>query len=208
MGKSQKSFSLASALFGNTRRAILALFFGRPDESFYFSEVVRAAGGGHGTVQRELDQLSQARILRRVVRGREVHYQADPQCPIFEELKSLVVKTSGVADVLRAALTPLAERIQAAFIFGSVAQGRQKAESDVDLLVVGEVTFGDVVSALAPAQKTLAREINPTVYPRTEFRQKLAAGNHFLKTLMQSPRIFLIGDERELEGLGKGRLAR
>ena len=208
MSTSSKTPATASVLFGNTRRAILALLYGHPDESFYVRQVVRAAGIGHGSVQRELNTLAQAGILRRAVRGRQVYYQANPQCPIFDELKSLIVKTAGVADTLRAALAPLADHIHVAFVFGSMVEGRQREESDVDLLIIGEISFGKAVSALSVAQKTLAREINPTVFPKKEFQLKLAAGNHFLESLMKSPRIFLIGDERELEGLAKKRLAR
>lgn len=208
MSTTSNTPATASILFGNTRRAILALLYGHPDESFYVRQVVRAAGIGHGTVQRELKSLTQAGILQRLVRGRQVYYQANPQCPIFEELKSLMVKTAGVADTLRAALAPLADSIQVAFVFGSMVEGKQRKESDVDLLIIGKVTFGEVVSALSAAQKTLTREINPTVFPKKEFQQKLAAGNHFLISLLKNPRIFLIGDEREFEKLAGKRLAR
>lgn len=208
MSTISKSSSLASVLFGKARLAVLALIYGHPDKSFYVRQVVRAAGIGHGAAQRELTRLAQAGILHRAWQGRQVYYQANPQCAIFEELKSLVVKTAGVADVLRAALLPLAERIQAAFIFGSMAEGRQNQESDVDLLIIGKVNLREVVTALSQAQTTLGREVNPTVYPPEEFRQKLAQGHHFLKSLVENPRIFLIGDEHELARLGEKRLAR
>lgn len=200
--------NLSGTLFGKTRRAVLSLLYSHTDESFYLREIARAAGVGLGAVQRELARLSDAGIIRRTVRGNQVYYRANPECPIFAELQSLVVKTAGVGDVLRAALTSLATRIQVALIYGSFARGKERRGSDVDLLVVGDVTFAEVVSALGEAQETLGREINPTVYPPAEFRSKLGEGHHFLTSVSKEPRIFLIGDEHELERLAKKRLAR
>ena len=169
--------------------------------------MVRASGGGHGAIQRELKQLSEAGIIRRDVRHSQVYFQANAQCPIFEELKAIMVKTAGVADVLKTALAALGDRIRIAFIYGSMAAGRQRSESDVDVLVVGEVGFGEVVAALVEAQSQIGREINPTVYPRQEFCAKLSAGNYFLDNVLQQEKIFLIGDQRDLERLVQQRLA-
>lgn len=177
------------------------------DEAFYLRQLARAAGVGLGAVQREVKRLSEAGILQRTGRGQHVYYQANPQCPLFSELRSLVVKTSGVGDVLRSALTPLSSRVRVAFIYGSVARGAERRDSDVDVMVVGDVTFGDVVSALRPAQETLGREINPTVYPPGEFRSKLRANHHFLKSVVRETRLFLIGDERGLASVAGKRLA-
>jgi len=199
--------SLAAALFGQTRRVILSLLYGHPDETYYLRQLARSTGSGLGAVQREIKRLTESGIVRRTVRGRQVFYQANPDCPLFAELKSLVVKTTGVADVLRTALAPLARRIQLAFVYGSIARLEQKSASDVDLMVVGDVSFGDIVSALAAAQETLAREINPTVYSLAEFKAKLKAGHHFLTSVVRREKIFLIGDENELARLGAKRLA-
>ncbi len=199
---------IASALFSKNRQAILALLFSHPDEQFYLRRIVRACGGGVGAVQRELKQLAEAGIIRRTVRDRQVYFQADPACPVFEELKSLVVKTVGVADVLRAALAPLGERIVVAFIFGSVARAQQQRASDVDLLVVGQIAFPEVVAALATAQEHLDREVNPAVYSPEEFQAKAAAGHHFLATVLKKPKVFLIGDQDELARLAAQRVAR
>jgi predicted nucleotidyltransferase len=201
-----KTSCLSSSLFGKTRRAVLSLLYSHTDESFYLREIARVAGLGLGAVQRELKRLSGTGIIRRTVRGNQVYYQADPDCPIFEELKNLVIKTAGVGDVLRAALAPLADRIEVALIYGSFARGEEHRGSDVDLLVVGDVTFSEVASALAEAQDTLSREINPTVYPPGEFQSKLREGHHFLTSLSKEPRIFLIGGEHELERLAEKRL--
>jgi predicted nucleotidyltransferase len=196
------------SLFGKTRRAVLSLLYSHTDESFYLREIARAAGVGLGAVQRELKHLSDSGILRRTVRGNQVHYQSNPDCPIFQDLKNLVIKTAGVGDVLRAALAPLADRIELALIYGSFARGEQQRGSDVDLLIVGDVTFSEITSALGEAQDTLGREINPTVYPPGEFQSKLTGGHHFLTSVSKEPRIFLIGGEHELERLAQKRLAR
>lgn len=193
---------LASALFGKTRRAILALFYAHTDESFYTRQVAQITGISAGVVYRELEKLNAAGILNREVRGRQVYHRASKDCPIFDELKNLVMKTFGLVDVLKAALIPLAARISAAFIYGSFAQGRQNSSSDVDVMVIGEVGFSEVVEAFAPAQEKLRREINPTVYPPEEFGKKLAEGHHFLTSVLKGEKIFLVGSARELAGLG------
>jgi len=161
-----------------------------------------------GALQRELKGLSEAGIVRRTVRGNQVYYQAEPECPAFGELKGLVLKTFGLADVLRGALAPLSNRIRVAFVHGSFARGTVRASSDVDLLVIGEVTFAEVVAALSEAQRVLGREVNPTIYPPDEFRSKLAAGHHFLNSVLSTDKVFLIGDENELARLGGKPLAR
>jgi len=166
-------------------------------------QLIQHAGLGRGSVQRELEFLARAGIARRTVHGRQVYFQANPACPIFPELRSLVVKTSGVADVLRAAFAPLASRIRVAFVYGSVARGEERRASDVDVMVVGEATFSEVVDALASAQDALGREVNPTVYPPDEFRAKINAKHHFLVTIIKGDKLFLIGDQRELGRLAK-----
>ena len=160
-----------------------------------------------GAIQRELKQLTEAGLLRRTVRGNQVYFQASADCPVFEEIKELLAKTAGAADILRAALAPMADRISIALIYGSVARSQQRAQSDVDLLVIGEVPFGEVVATLAQAQIQLRREVNPTVYPPDEFSAKIHAGHHFLKSILKREKIFLIGDERELKRLAEKRVA-
>jgi predicted nucleotidyltransferase len=198
---------ISQTLFGKTRRAVLSLLYSHVDEAFYLRQIVRAAGVGLGAVQRELKLLSDAGIIQRIVRGRQVYYQANPQCPVFGELKALVIKTVGIAAIVQAALAPLADRIRIAGIYGSIARSEEHKGSDVDLLVVGKVTFAEIVSALDQAQKTINREINPTVYPVDEFQSKLSAGHHFLSTIVEKPMFFLFGDKRELARLAKKRLA-
>jgi predicted nucleotidyltransferase len=198
---------ISQTLFGKTRRAVLSLLYSHVDEAFHLRQIVRVAGVGLGAVQRELKLLSDAGIIQRIVRGRQVYYQANRQCPVFGELKALVIKTVGIAAIVQAALAPLADRIRIAGIYGSIARSEEHRGSDVDLLVVGKVTFAEIVSALDQAQKTINREINPTVYPVDEFQSKLSAGHHFLSTIVEKPMFFLFGDKRELARLAKKRLA-
>jgi len=194
---------LSLVFFGKTRQAVLSLLYGHADQAFYLREIVRNTGAGLGPVQREVKQLSEVGILKRTVRGHQVYYQANLSSPVFRELKGLVTKTAGVADILKDALSPLSGRIRTAFIYGSVVRGEERNGSDVDVLVVGNATFAEVSSALSDVQKTLSREINPTVYPIKEFQTKLAKGHHFLKSVIEQDKIFLIGDENELKRLVK-----
>jgi predicted nucleotidyltransferase len=198
---------LVASLFGKARRSVLAVLYTHPDEAFYLRQLVRASGAGVGPVQREVRGLTASGIISRTVRGKQVYYQANRECPIFEELKSLMVKTAGIADLLRSALVPLADRINLAFIYGSVARGEHKRASDIDLMVVGDVDFGEVVAALGPVQDKLNREVNPTVYGRAEFAAKAFAGKHFINRFLSGKLIFLIGSQDELAGMAKKRLA-
>lgn len=200
--------ALSPALFGKTRRAVLALLFAHPDQGFYLREITRLAKAGQGAVQRELQRLTHAHILNRTVRGGRAFYQTNPDCPIFSELQNLVLKTAGVVEVVRVALAPLASRIRVAFIYGSMARAQPKAGSDVDLFVVGDVSFGETVDALAGAQATIARDVNPTVYDAGEFRHRVARKDHFLTAVRSDAKLFVIGTEHELEQLARQRLAR
>jgi uncharacterized protein len=200
----------AAALFGSTRRNVLALLFGRPGESFYVREVVRASGTGTGAVQRELASLLRAGLIRRSISGRQVYFSANEASPVFPELRSLLGKTAGIADVFRAGLAELARSgaIEAAFIFGSVATGNQEPGSDIDLLVVGKAGLSGLLPALAPLAERLGREINPIVYTAGEFAAKLARQEHFVQRVMAGPKLMLVGERDELEQLGSHRLDR
>ena len=177
------------------------MLYGHSDESFYLRQLVRAVGAGHGALQRELKHLTDLGLIVRRVQGNQVLYQANSQSPIFSEIKSLIAKTVGIHDAIRSALAPLTSEIQIAFVYGSVARQEERANSDVDLMVLGDAPFSAVVSALGPAQKALGREINPTVFPVPEFRSKFAAGNHFLRSVMKEKRLFALGTENELAKL-------
>jgi uncharacterized protein len=192
---------LSNTLFGRTRGAALSIFYGHVGESFYLRQLARRTGIALGPVQREVRQLVDAGLVtRRIVGGRTL-YSANQESPVFAEIKSLVTKTVGMHDVLSVALDPLRKKINLAFVYGSVARSSETEQSDIDLMVVGKVDFGTVVSKLSEAQKTLNREINPTVYSVKEFRDKMR-GN-FLKTVLSEKKLFVIGDENVLRELGQ-----
>lgn len=197
----------SAVLFGRTRRRVLAWLLGHPHEKFYLRQIVRQSGAAQGAVQRELQMLADAGILRRTVEGRHVYFQANRESPIFPELHALLLKTAGIVDVVREALAPLAEDIRTAFVFGSAAREELRSDSDVDVLVVGEASFTAVANALAIAQTRLGRDVNPTVYPPAEFRKKIRTGHHFLTAVLQEPRLFVVGGPDELAGLGAQRMA-
>ena len=199
--------SLASALFGKSMQAILATLYGRPGEEFYLRELARVAATTASSLQRDLAALVGAGIVLRAVRGHQVYFRANRACPVFDELRGLVVKTFGVADVLRQALQPLSDGIDLAFVYGSVARGEERAASDIDLFVVGEVSFGDMIEALTPAQRKLGRQINPTVFSPAEFANKAHEGNHFVTTVLAEKQLFVIGGENELESGARKRRA-
>ncbi len=201
--KYKKPFAIARVLFGKTRLEVLALLFSRPQQSFYVREILRLLPAGQGAVQRELQNLCNVGIIERSRIGNQVHYKANRRCPIYEELKAIMMKTSGVTDVLRRDLIPLDEQIEFAFIYGSMAAGDSDAGSDVDVMVVGNVGFGRIVEQLQEAQQEIEREINPRVYNPDEFREKINAGNPFLKRVMEAPKVFIIGDKDDFEAVAQ-----
>jgi predicted nucleotidyltransferase len=189
-------------LFGSRLRSkVLAWLFTHPDQRYFGRELHSLLQEDQTNLSRELARLAETGILVCKVEGRQKYYQANDKCPIYEELKGLVVKTLGVTDVLRHALASLTERIKVAFVYGSFASGKQNLNSDVDLMVVGDVSFGDVVAATSPKQLKLGREINPTVYSEDEFRQKVKTGHHFLTAVLRDPKIFVVGDDHDLSRL-------
>lgn len=198
MGTNQPpSFSsTADALFPKVRQRVLAVLFGAPDRSFYTNEVIGLAQSGAGAVQRELADLAAAGLLTVRRQGNQKHFQANPASPVFAELRGLVLKTMGLADVLRTALAPLAPQIERAFVFGSIAKQQDTATSDVDLLVVSDTLgYGEVFGALESASQTLGRTINPALYTAADFRARLQGDNAFINRVMQQPKIWLIGQE-------------
>ena len=200
MGMLVSNEKLTSYLFNKTRRGLLALLFGHSDESFYVNQILQKLGSGSGAVQRELNIMAEAGLVTREKKGNMVYYRANEKSPIFNELKNIVRKTFGVADVLKESLELLSDRIRVAFIFGSVARSTDNKASDLDLMIVGEVSFGEIMPAISDSEKIIQREINPVVYPIAEFREKTKDSN-FVKTVIESEKIFIIGDESELTRL-------
>lgn len=192
---------ISAALFGKTRRKILALLFTNPERSYYLREIIRELGLGRGAAQRELGNLTEVGLLVRTVEGNQVHFRANQDSPVFQELRSMMVKTAGIVEVIRHSLDGLSDGVTVAFLHGSVASGMFTAGSDIDLMVIGDAGFKEVVKALSDAQGKLAREINPSVYTESEFKRKLRSGHHFLKSVSEAPKIPVVGDEHELERL-------
>lgn len=193
-----KSTGLAETLFSDYRRRILALLLLRSDENFHVREISRLTGVPAGSLHRELKLLTDAGLLSRQAMGNQVRYHAERDCPIFHELTGIFRKTSGLADVIRSALLPFSDKVTAAFVFGSVAKGEERATSDVDVCVVGSASFTDVVVALTDMRQKLGREINPVVMTHEQFISKLEAGEQFVTRIMSEPKLFLTGDEHDL----------
>jgi predicted nucleotidyltransferase len=186
--------AMADALFTSTQQRVFGFLFGQPDRSFFVTELVALAGSGRGAVQRELERLAESGLAVVTKVGNQKHYQANKDSPLFEELRSIISKTVGLQEPLRAALDPFAERIRLAMIYGSIAKGREKAASDVDLLIVADtLTLEEVYAALAPVEKVLDRRINPTLYTSKEFRQRRKAKNPFLTRMLDGQTITLLG---------------
>lgn len=206
LGTSQESsLSVADALFPRTRQRVLALLFGRPDQRFYVSEIARRAGGAVGQVQRELERLTNSGLILREPEAKEVYFRANTRSSIYHELVALTAKTFGIADLLRDALAPLHERIDIAFIYGSVARGEQRATSDVDVLVVGSILLSDLDPALTRAEAALGRAISPTLLDRKSLRRLVEDQDHFIKSVLAGPKIFLVGDPAKLKSLHEAR---
>ncbi|MBS7807150.1 nucleotidyltransferase domain-containing protein [Variovorax sp. PCZ-1] len=191
--------SISDALFPLVRQRVLALLFGRAERSFYANEVIALAQSGSGAVQRELAALSEAGLLTVTRVGNQRHYQANSASPVYAELHGLVLKTSGLADVLRAALLPLAAQISGAFVYGSVAKQTAGASSDVDVMMVSEtLSYAEAFAALEGAAASLARPVNPTLYTPAEFTRRVAQDRVFIKRVLEQQKIWLLGSEREL----------
>lgn len=191
---------LSSLLFGNYRQRVLGLLLLHPEQTYHVREIARLTETNAGTLHKELARLAAAGLLIREQVGNQVRYGANRRCPIFEDLANILRKTSGIADVIADALSGMAQRIHAALIFGSVARGEERHGSDVDLLIVGNISFAEAVKALQEAQVRVGREINPVVMTAEEFVRKNTGGDPFLRGLLAGERIRLIG---EVDDLGK-----
>ena len=200
-----RNTSLGEALFTKTQQRVLGLLFGHPDRSHYTNEIVRFADAGIGSVQRELQRLESAGLVMARKIGNQKHYQANRAAAIFEELRGIVLKTVGLADVLRDAITPLQERVELAFIFGSIAQGKERVTSDVDVMVIGDASFDEVVQALYPTRESLGREVNPVVMSASEFSGNVLQGDRFVSRIVKEPKIFLKGNGDDLGELAADR---
>jgi len=181
------------ALFPKTKRSLLALMFLHPDERYYIRQIEKLTGVSQGALQRELKSMVEMGILRAEKSGHQTFYSVNKLNPIYKELHSIVFKTFGVVDVLKNALK----------LYGSVAKGEDTARSDIDIIVVGTETFGNISVALSKHEESLGREINMTVYTPREFKSKFAEKNHFIRSVIKSQKIMLIGEEDDVRELVK-----
>jgi DNA-binding transcriptional ArsR family regulator len=186
------------ALLPKTRQGILAATLVQPEKAWYVSELARRLGIPSSSLQRELQDLTDARILKTHRQGRMVYYQANAESPLFPDLRGLLLKTAGLADVLMDALKPLASKLRIVFVYGSIASGGEQGDSDIDLMVIGTVSPMDLALPLRHARELLGREINPTAYAPAEFEKKQKAKDHFLTRVLDKPKLFVIGNQDEL----------
>jgi predicted nucleotidyltransferase len=201
MGTQNGPHGLAGALFSQVQLRVLSLLIGQPDRSYQLTEVIQLANSGRGAVQRELEKLTNAGMLNRSVLGSRKAYQANRQSPVFKELYGLILKTAGLLDPLRKALKSRASKIVVAFVYGSVASGKDTAKSDIDLMIIGhDLAYSEIYAALQKAEKILLRTVSPNLMTPVEWRQKLSDGNPFVTKIRQQPKIFVFGTEDELKG--------
>ena len=197
------ALSMADALFSGTQQRVLGLLFGQPMRSYYATELIALAGIGSGAVQRELARLERSGLVSVRAVGNQKHYQANGEAPLFSELCGIVQKTTGLADPLREALRPFESRIEAAFIYGSVAKGRDTASSDIDLMVIGDdLTYGDVFVALEDLRVRLGRTVNPTILSRKDLIRRVKADSGFITRTLSQAKIWLFGGKDAL-GVGE-----
>lgn len=189
---------LSDILFKDCRRRVLGLLLLHPDQRYHVREIARLTFTVAGTVNKELRKLAEAGLLLKEKQGNQLYYQANSNCIVFEELASLLRKTSGLAEVLAEALLPQAETIKAAFVFGSIASGKAGNDSDIDLCVIGDVDYTELVKLLYPCQSVLRREINPKCFSREEWLQQKDSESAFIRELMEKPVINIIGDRDDL----------
>lgn len=191
--------SLGDALFTGTRKWLLGALFGNPARSFYARELIGLAGSGSGAIQRELERLTQSGLVTMLPVGNQKHYRANPESPVFAELCALTRKTFALADPFREALEPLASRIRAAFVYGSVAKGEDTTSSDIDLMVIADkVSYGELLGALEPLSHSLNRRVNPTVLTQRDWAKRLTTRSAFATRVVAQPKIWIIGSEDEL----------
>lgn len=193
-----QSDSLGDILFGQVRGGVLALLYGQTDKPFYVRQIARRLKTSVGAVQRQLEKLALAGLFVRTQVGNHVFYQVNQRSPVFSEMRALVSKTVGVFSVLHSFLEPLSSQITVAFVYGSLARQEEKSESDVDIMIIGKVKLDDVLIRFSGLEAVLGRMVNPTVYSVQEFTAKLEAGNHFLNSVVNGKKVFLIGSQNEL----------
>lgn len=199
MGRKPSSVSLSNALFSKVQQRVLALIFGHPDRSFYTSEIVRTLNSGVGAVERELWKLEDSGLVQIKRVGNQKHYRANKNAPIFEELRSLVEKTVGLAEPLKRSFAPYADAITTAFVYGSVAKEADSAQSDIDMMVIGDdLNYSDLYTAAQLAEGVLRRKVNPLFLSVSEWKRRASDTGSIVQKISTSPKIFIIGSEKDL----------
>lgn len=199
-----RASSLGNVLFTKTQQRVLGLLFGRPEQSFYLNQITDLSKIGRGTIKRELERMEAAGIVLKKKIGNQSHYQANPECPIYQELSAIVRKTFGVAGVIKSALESVSDKVMLAFIFGSIAKAEDTAESDVDLLIVSnELAYAEVMELLLEAEHSLGRPVNPTLYSLDELEARIRQDNAFVSRVLEQPKIWIKEDEDVYRTLGE-----
>ena len=193
-----RNISVLDALLPKTRQGVLAALLGQPQKTWYVSEIARRMGVPSSSLQRELQDLTKAGILKTHRQGRMAYYQANTDSPVFSDLRGLILKTAGLVDVLAGVLKPLAARLQLVFVYGSIASGSEQSDSDIDLMVVGKVAPAELALPLRRARQLLGRDINPTVYTPAEFDKKRTSKDHFLSQVLAKPRLLVLESRDDL----------
>lgn len=192
--------SLSNALFSKVQQRVLALLFGHPNRSFYASEIVRSANSGTGAVQRELSRLQRSGLVSVERVGNQKHYRANRASPIFAELQSLVIKTVALTEPLRESLEPYSDKIKTAFVYGSVAKATDTADSDIDLMVIGDdLSYSELYDASHKVENTLHRKVNPIFLSPKDWQRKASEKGSFVSRIRAQPKIFVLGSESDLQ---------
>lgn len=192
---------LSEILSSRARAEIFRLLFGGLENELHIREIQRRSGLNDSTIRQELRKLLRLDLVQDRKDSNRIYYRANKDNPLYQEIHNLVVKTSGLVDILRVALRD--EHIQIAFIFGSIARGEQKGRSDVDLMVIGDLGLRALAKLLSGASEKIGREINPHLFQRDEFRKRVKASEHFISNVLNSPRTFVIGSEDDLKTMGR-----
>jgi predicted nucleotidyltransferase len=195
-----QAISLSNSLFSKVQQRVLALIFGQPERSFYASEIIRNVQSGTGAVERELSRLQRSGLVSVERIGNQKHYRANHESPIFAELQSLVIKTVALTEPLRRSLEPCADKIKAAFVYGSVAKGMDTARSDIDLMVIGDgLNYSELYAALQNVENVLGRKVSPTFLSPKDWRRKASEKGSFISKVNALPKLFVFGSEQDLQ---------
>ena len=201
--RNMRKDSTLAALLSPTRQGVLTSLFLRPDKEWYLSELAASLGTGPSSLQREIDALVRVGVLAKRVDGRRSYIKANEDSPIFPELRGMIEKTSGIVPMLRKAIAGT-KGLKIGFVYGSLARGEEGAGSDVDVMILGDVSSMDLSPRLRAVEAAVGRQVNPTVFSVDEFARKAAEKNHFLRTVLRNKKIMLVGTEDELDEIARG----